>query len=138
MTEEAFMTRRAFVLPLLLLSTPAAAEWRLVGQDDFSKVYLDATSRETLADRSVRVRALTDYDPQAREAASFKLSEKGLSEIEQVVFDCEKHAYRSDGGDWREGHMAAGATRSVYPATQSWSKVPSFYAGLFAKACARD
>lgn len=131
------MHKRSIVLFFLLLSTPAAAEWLLTGRDGFSKIYLEPASQARLADGSIRVRALTDYEPQAPEAASFKLSEKGLSEIEAAVFDCAKNAYRSEGGSWFEGPMATGAVRSAYPAKQSWSKVPPFYAGLFAKACAR-
>lgn len=130
------MDQRALLLAALLLSTPAATDWRLAGQEGFSKIYLDPSSRETLVGGAVRVRALTDYDPHAPEAASFKLSEKGLSEIEQAVFDCGKGAYRSDGGSWFDGPMATGAVRSVYPAKETWSKTPSFYAALFEKVCA--
>lgn len=129
------MDRRALLFAALLLTTPAAADWRPAGQEGFSKIYLDPSSRETLAGGAVRVRALTDYDPHAPEAASFRLSEKGLSEIEAAVFDCEKRTYRSDGGSWFDGPMATGAVRRAYPAKESWSKVPSFYAALFTQVC---
>ncbi len=129
------MKKRALLLSFLSIVTPAAAEWRVAGHDGFSTIYLDASSREQRSDGSVRVRALTDYDPHAPQAASFKLSEKGLSEIEEAVFDCVKNAYRSAGGSWFDGPMGTGAVRSVYGAKDSWSKVPAFYAGLFSQAC---
>jgi hypothetical protein len=132
------MWRRLFFLfvGFCLSAAPAQAEWTLAGADNFSRIYLDPASRRSNADGSVFVRALTDYDPASPEAESFKLSEKGLSEIEQVLFDCAKRAYRSDGGVWYEGHMATGATRREYPPKTGWGKVPSFYAALFDKACA--
>jgi hypothetical protein len=33
------------------------------------------------------------------------------------------------------GHMATGASRSDYPAKESWSKVPPFYEALAADVC---
>lgn len=126
------------VFALVLHTASASAEWRAASQDGFSKIYFDPVSRQTLADGSVVVRALTDYDPQSSEAASFKLSEKGLSEIEKAVFDCAQSAYRSDGGSWFAGQMATGAVRSDYPAKTAWSKVPSYYLSLFSKVCARE
>jgi hypothetical protein len=120
----------------VLCAAPARAEWALAGEEGFSKIYLDPTSRRQNPDGSVYLRALTDYDPASPEAVSFKLSEKGLSEIEQVLFDCAKNAYRSEGGVWYDGHMATGAMRRAYPERAAWGKIPSFYAALFAKACA--
>ncbi len=130
------MRTRALLFASLFLSTPAAAEWLLTDRDDLSKVYMEPASRQRLPDKSVRVRALTDYEPRSPQAASFRLSEKGRSEIEEAVFDCAKSLYRSNGGSWFDGSMATGAVRSDYPAKESWSEVPPFYAGLFAKACA--
>lgn len=128
---------RFFFLPALVLCASAArAEWSLVSQDGFSRIYLDPASRKPAPDGSILVRALTDYDPEAPEAASFKLSEKGLSEIEDARFDCAGKTYRTEGGAWYEGHMAVGAVRSTYPAKTGWSGVPPYYAGLFSKICA--
>lgn len=123
-------------ISLVLYVAPARAEWTLAGDDGFSKIYFEPASRRKNADGSIYLRALTDYDPAAPQAADFKLSEKGLSEIEQVLFDCAADAYRSEGGAWYEGHMAAGRMRSDYPAKTAWRKVPSFYSSLFAKVCA--
>lgn len=132
------MWRRLILLfaGLCLCVAPARAEWSIAGSDDFSKIYFDPASIRKNADGSTFLRALTDYDPASPQAAPFKLSEKGRSEIEQVVFDCAKNAYRSDGGVWFEGAMATGATRLSYPAKMDWGKVPSFYAALFKKTCA--
>ncbi len=125
-------------LALLPFAAPAAAEWRPAGQDDFSTIYYDPASRRPVADGAIEVRALTDYNPKSPEAEPFKLSEKGLSEIEITVFDCAKGVYRSGGGSWFAGHMASGSVRSDYPGKATWSKVPSFYTDLFAKICAAD
>jgi hypothetical protein len=121
---------------LVLCAAPARAEWALAGEEGFSKIYFDPASRRQNPDGSISLRALTDYDPASPEAVTFKLSEKGLSEIEQVLFDCARNAYRSEGGVWYDGHMATGATRRAYSGKAAWGKVPSFYAALFAKACA--
>lgn len=133
---------RKIALPVLLaclLHAPvASAEWLLVSQDGFSKIYLDPASRKKTPHGAVVARALTDYDPQSPEAAPFKLSEKGLSEVEDVMIDCEKPAYRSGGGSWFAGHMASGARRSEYPAGSSWSKVPPYYQGLSIKLCEKE
>jgi hypothetical protein len=134
-TPEVFVGTRACLLSILLLSTPAAAEWRLAGQDGFSTIYYDPASRKTRDDGSVSVRALTDYDSRSPEAASFRLPEKGLSEIEEAAFDCTKKTFRSGGGAWFEGQMATGAVRNAYAAKDSWSKVPGFYASLFSRVC---
>jgi hypothetical protein len=129
---------RHFLL-FLLLSAPAAADaWRPAGTEGFSTIYYDPASRRVLRDGAIALRALTDYDPQAPEAGPFRLSEKGLSEIENAVFDCAKGSYRSEGGRWFAGHMATGSIRSDYPAKAAWVRVPSFYADLYAKACAAD
>jgi hypothetical protein len=132
------MLRRLSLLIVGVIAgaTPALAEWSPAGDDGFSKIYFEPASRRKNADGSIYLRALTDYDPATPQAADFKLSEKGLSEIEQVLFDCAKEAYRSEGGAWCAGQMATGRMRSDYPAKLAWRKVPSFYASLFAKACA--
>lgn len=129
---------RHFLIFLLLSAPAGAVEWRPAGAEGFSTIYYDPASRAVLPDGAIGLRALTDYDPQAPEAGPFRLSEKGLSEIENAVFDCVKGAYRSDGGRWFSGHMATGSVKADYPARAGWSRVPSFYAGLFAKACAAD
>jgi hypothetical protein len=136
--EGLFMLLRFPVLfvGLVFCAMPARAEWALAGDDGFSKIYFEPASLRKNADGSIYLRALTDYDPASPQAADFRLSEKGLSEIEQVLFDCEKSAYRSEGGAWFESHMATGPMRSDYPAKLPWRKVPSFYSSLFAKACA--
>lgn len=137
-SEKGIMIRPIFFLVIFicLSAVPARAEWTLAGADDFSKIYFDPASRHRNEDGSIFVRALTDYDPASSQAEEFKLSEKGLSEIEKVLFDCARTAYRSDGGVWYEGHMAAGATRREYPPKSTWGKVPSFYDALFARVCA--
>lgn len=122
----------------IFLVPAARAEWRLVSQEGFSKIYVDPASREKRADGMVFARALTDYDPLAPEAGPFKLSEKGLSEIENALFDCEKRAYRSEGGRWFAGQMASGETRRDYPATAAWTKIPAFYAPLATRVCAGE
>lgn len=131
------MRRRvSFLCICLVLGVlPARAEWAPAGRDGFSTIYFEPDSRRANADGSIYLRALTDYDPASPEAARFKLSEKGLSEIEQVLFDCAKAGYRSEGGAWFDGQMATGAMRSAYPAKLSWRKVPSFYSELFTKVC---
>lgn len=126
------------LVAFLLCASPALAEWRLAGQDDFSTIYYDPASRRALADGVIVLRALTDYDPASAQAKPFRLSEKGLSEIETAVFDCARGAYRSEGGSWFAGHMATGSVRSDYPGKAEWSKVPSFYASLVARACAGE
>jgi uncharacterized cupin superfamily protein len=126
------------VLAVIALGAPASAgEWTLVSQDGFSKIYVDSESPKHLADGSVSVRALTDYDPGAAEAASFRLSDKGLSEIETAIFDCGAGKFRSEGGSWFAGHMATGAVRSDYPARSEWSTTPGFYRPLLARLCAK-
>jgi hypothetical protein len=134
------MRNSALLVLLVSLPSPstASADWLLVSQDTLSKIYLDPASRKTLPDSVIFARALTDYDPQAPEATAFKLSEKGLSEIENVLIDCGKEAYRSDGGRWFDGHMATGAVRSDYPAKPAWSKAPPFYSHLLAKLCGKE
>jgi hypothetical protein len=131
------MARSIFFLVavLCLSAAPVRAGWTAAGSDDFSKIYFDPASRHGNDDGSVSVRALTDYDPASPQAEGFGLSEKGLSEIEKVLFDCAKTAYRSDGGVWYEDHMAMGAVRRQYPPRTAWSKVPSFYVKLFEKVC---
>ncbi|PPD43903.1 MAG: hypothetical protein CTY15_08665 [Methylocystis sp.] len=126
-----------FLAAALAQAPVSAAEWLLVSQDGFSKIYIDPASRKIAGDIA-SVAALTDYDPRAPEAASFKLSEKGLSEIESVRLDCGRRQYSSGGGRWFAGQMADGAARSDYPAKTAWSKVPSFYDGLYAKVCAKN
>lgn len=132
------MWRRLILLftGLFVCVAPAQAEWVPAGSDDFSKIYFDPASVRKNADGSTNLRALTDYNPASPQAEPFKLSEKGRSEIEQVVFDCAKDAYRSEGGVWYEGPMATGSMRLAYPAKIVWGKVPSFYATLFGKTCA--
>jgi hypothetical protein len=132
------MRKSAFLLILipLILASAAHAEWSLVWQDGFSRIYLDPASLRKLGDGSVLVQALTDYDPHSREAIDFNLAEKGLSEIENARFDCPKGAYRSDGGRWFAGHMATGDLRREYPAKSAWTKTPSFYEALARKVCA--
>lgn len=132
------MRKSIFLVTLFMLlhASAARAEWSLVWQDAFSKIYLDPASLKKLDDGSVQVKALTDYNPHAPEAIDFKLAEKGLSEIESARFDCSKGDYRSDGGTWFTGHMAAGAPRSDYPAKTAWTKIPSFYQALGQKVCA--
>jgi hypothetical protein len=132
------MRKSALLVLLVSLSGAASAEWLLVSQDTLSKIYLDPASRRTLPDGMIFARALTDYDPQAPEAAAFRLSEKGLSEIENVLIDCGKEAYRSGGGRWFDGHMATGAVRGDYPAKPAWSKAPPFYSHLLAKLCDKE
>lgn len=125
-------------LLVLLICVPAAAdEWKIVSHDGFSDIFYEPASRQARGE-AVAVDALTDYDPRSPEAEKFKLSEKGLSEVETVLLDCSGRRYRSDGGRWFEGHMASGAVRSAYPPKTEWSKVPSFYQGLFAAVCAKE
>lgn len=121
---------------IALGGAPARAEWLRAGQDDFSTIYYDPATRRALDDGAIQLDALTDYNPQSPQAASFRLSEKGLSEIETAVFDCAKGAWRSQGGHWYAGHMATGSVRSDYPARTDWRKIPSFYASLFGTVCA--
>jgi hypothetical protein len=128
----------AAILTALLLPQTALADWRFVSEDGFSKIYLDPASRKNLPDGVVAVKALTDYRPQSPEAAAFKLSEKGLSEIETVLLNCGKKLYRSEGGNWFSGQMATGATQKAYPGKENWSATPAFYQGLFAEVCRRD
>ena len=126
----------ALVAAMLANASAARAEWLLVSQDGFSKIYMEPASRKAQAGGVVTLEALTDYDPKSPEAENFKLSQKGLSEIEAVAIDCQTQKYRSGGGTWFAGQMATGAVRSDYPAKAAWSKVPEFYAGLFQKVCA--
>ena len=114
----------------------ATTPWQSVSQDGFSKIFLDPASKKTLPDGLVSLRALTDYNPDAPEAKDFKLSEKGLSEVETAVFDCKAKTFRSDGGDWFREHMGKGAPARHYDAKTKWAPVPSFYAALFQRACA--
>jgi hypothetical protein len=136
--ERAMKTSFAALLALCLFAPAARAEWLLASQDGFSKIYLDPSSRKELPENIVSVRALTDYDPAAPEAAGFDLSQKGLSEIENVLIDCPRKSYRSEGGKWFAGPMATGDARSDYPAKSNWSPTPRFYQGLAAKICPRD
>ena len=132
------MRKSAFllILTLLLYASAARAEWSLVWQDGFSRIYLDPGSLKKFDDGSIVVKALTDYDPHSREAIDFRLSEKGLSEIESARFNCATGDYRSDGGSWFAGPMATGVLRSGYPAKSAWTKTPSFYEALARKVCA--
>ncbi|QGM96830.1 surface-adhesin E family protein [Methylocystis parvus] len=132
------MRKSAFLLILasVFFVSAARAEWRLVWQDGFSRIYLDPASRERTDGGAIFVRALTDYDPHSPQAVDFKLPEKGLSEIETASFDCAKSAYRSGGGSWFSGRMATGEMRSAYPAKETWSKIPPFYQALAREICA--
>jgi len=125
----------AFAAALAVHASTASADWLFVSQDDFSRIYMDPQSREALPEGRVSIRALTDYDPRAEEAARFGLAEKGLSEIETVVLDCRSEKYRSGGGAWYTDQMAAGAVKSAYSARETWSKTPAFYLPLFSKLC---
>lgn len=121
----------------LAFSATARAGWEFVSKDDFSTIYMDQNSLKNIADATVSVSALTDYDPASPKARDFRLSEKGLSEIETVLLDCANRKYSSQGGAWRSGHMGSGETTKTYLPKEAWSNVPSFYAGLFAKVCAK-
>jgi hypothetical protein len=123
------------ILFVSLLVSPAVAEWLPVSEDDFSKIYMDPESKKSLRDGEMAIDALTDYDPSSAKAMSFGLAGKGLSEIERVIVSCSNRKYKSNGGSWFNEHMGKGATRSSYPPAQSWSDVPSFYAGLFTRVC---
>lgn len=117
------------------LAAPARAEWVEVSKDDFSTIYMDPATKKVQADGTVSIDALTDYDPASPQAIPFRLAEKGLSEIESALLDCANRRYRSLGGSWRDGHMGNGKVTKTYPAKDEWSKVPSFYEGLYSKVC---
>lgn len=126
------------LLSSLVFSAAARAEWTQVSKDDFSTVYMDSGSRRILSEGIVTVDALTDYDSASPRATAFGLSDKGLSEIEKVAFDCVNRKYRSGGGGWREGQMGAGKVTRTYPPKDSWSPVPPYYDALLARVCATD
>lgn len=130
---------RTFLLAASLapafVSAASGAQWTQVSKDDFSTIYMDPATKKAQPDGTVSVDALTDYDPNSPNAGPFRLSEKGLSEIESVLLDCAKGNYRSQGGAWRDGHMGEGRITKSYPPGDSWSSVPVFYEGLFEKVC---
>ena len=113
----------------------AGKDWLFVDADAFSKIFYDPVSKRTGTNDVVTLSALTDYDPSAQEAESFRLSEKGLSEIEMASFDCVNAKFKSEGGQWFEGRRAEGKVRSAYAAKEKWVGVPEFYLKLFDTVC---
>jgi hypothetical protein len=124
------------LMSTLVSSASARADWAPVSKDDFSTIYMDASSRRMSSDGIVTVDALTDYNAASPKAAAFGLAEKGLSEIEKVSFDCVNRKYRSKGGGWRERQMGEGKITKPYPPKDGWAPTPPYYEGLFAKVCA--
>jgi hypothetical protein len=129
------LSKASVALLFLSVAAAAAAQWAQVSKDDFSTIYMDPATKKVHADGIVSIDALTDYDPTSPQAGPFRLSEKGLSEIESVLLDCANHKYSSRGGAWREGQMGNGKITKTYPPKEAWSKVPAFYDGLFAATC---
>ena len=142
-TKYLFVTRRVD-LPLFdenslqLYQTSAknsGVNWMFVAADDFSKIFYDPISRKTNQDDIVTLDTLTDYDPSSKKAESFHLAEKGLSEIEKISLDCVNKKYRSEGGRWFNGRMAAGDIQKTYPSNEQWKTIPDFYIKLFDTVC---
>jgi len=126
---------RLVTLAALLGPNPAWAEWRLVSDDGFSKIYVESESRKALPNGVVAVSALTDYDPNSPQAKDFGLAEKGLSEIESVSIDCPRRLYKSNGGNWFKEHMGRGEISKNYGSVLKWTPVPDYYNGLAAEIC---
>ena len=125
-------------LPIFLLSSASAlAEWQLVSEDGFSKIYLDPKSKKMLPDGIATVNALTDYDPNSDQARSFGLADKGLSEIEAVSLDCRNNRYKSDGGNWFKEHMGHGDISKNYGPYNNWRGIPQFYQKLALIVCSK-
>lgn len=110
--------------------------WRFVSSDDFSKIYLKEDSKKINED-IINFEALTDYIDTSPQWDSFSKKANGLSEIENVSFDCAHKKYRSLGGSWFEGHLAKGLIKSTYTETENWSAIPKFYQKLYEMVCAQ-
>jgi hypothetical protein len=134
------MSKRGYIFFLsvfLLSSASALAEWQLVSDDGFSKIYVDPKSKKMLPHGVAIVNALTDYDPNSDQARSFGLADKGLSEIEAVSLDCINTMYKSEGGNWFKEHMGHGEISKKYDPNPNWSSIPQFYKQLALSVCSK-
>ena len=111
-------------------------KWRFIWRDDLAKIYLKEGSKK-IKENIINLEALTDYIETSTQWDSFNKKTSGLSEIENVSFDCINKKYRSLGGSWFEGHQAKGLIKSTYSETENWSAIPSFYQKLYEMVCAQ-
>jgi len=108
---------RKFVVVLLLLSTPAWAEWTLVGDSDSSDIYADLA---TMHKRGHMVKMWSLYDLKtARPFADTAY----LSSKDQDEYDCERQRTRFLSYSVHSGNMGV-SVRSV-PSFQGESATPT-------------
>jgi hypothetical protein len=108
--------------------------WRFIWGDDLSNIYLKENSKK-INKNIINLEALTNYNENSAQWSSFSKKENGLSEVEQVSFDCMHIKYKSLGGSWFEGHQAKGKIKSIYNEKENWSDIPTYYQKLYEIAC---
>ena len=110
---------RKFVVVLLLLSTPAWAEWTLVGGSDISDIYADLA---TIRKRGNMVKMWSLYDLKtARPFAGTPY----LSSKDQDEYDCDRERSRFLSYSVHSENMGGG--RTIYSDTEAgkWTPLPT-------------
>lgn len=100
-------------------------EWRSIGED----MYVDSGPKLTAPFGKARVRVLNSY----KESTSAQMF--GLSETEEVEFDCINSKYVSLADRWFSEKMATGKVTMVNTHKSKPAPIPIFYIKLFASVC---
>ena len=100
-------------------------EWRSIGED----MYVDSGPKLPAPFGKARVRVLNSY----REITSAQMF--GLSEVEEVEFDCINSKYVSLADRWFSEKMATGKVTKIDTHKGKPAPIPSFYIKLFASVC---
>lgn len=94
-------------------------------------LYIDPMSRAEYDVFRTGIKTLTNYES-ISSAMMF-----GLSEVETIIFDCQKSRMLSNGTAWYEEKFAAGALTKEFPARgNEWQPISRHYLRLFAEICA--
>ena len=110
---------RKLVVVLLLLSTPAWAEWTLVGDSDLSDVYADLA---TIRKRGNKVKMWSLYDLKtARPFAGIPY----LSSKDQDEYDCDGERTRFLSFSVHSGNMGGGSTIYFDADPGKWTALPA-------------
>ena len=122
---------RKFVVVLLLLSTPAWAEWTLVGDSDASDIYADLATIRKQGDM-VKMWSLYDLKTARPFAGTPYLSSK-----DQDEYDCQRQRTRFLSYSVHSGNMGSG--RIIYSDAEpgKWTALPagSVVEALWKTAC---